>query len=206
MSPVLTRVVSWGHELLAEKVSNGQLAVDLTAGNGYDTLMLRRLVGETGQVIAFDIQTEALQSTQRRLQEDGAVVRMLTGEHGPVPASPGVDLVETGHENLSRYLPGIPQGIIANLGYFPSGDRQIITLPETTLSALEQACEVLAPGGRLAVVVYPGHPGGQEEGAAVEDFFAALPDRDFQVLQMKVVNRPDAPYLLVAEKRNSRLK
>lgn len=202
MSPGLTRVVSWGHELLAEKIKKGQLTVDLTAGNGYDTLTLSRLVGETGQVIAFDIQSAALQSTQQRLQENGVVVRMWQGKEAPVPASPGVDLIEMGHEQLQRYLPGAPQGIVANLGYFPGGNRQIITLPQTTFTALAQACEVLAPGGRLVVVVYPGHPGGREEGVVVEDFFANLPDHDFQVLQLKVVNRPNAPFLFVAEKRS----
>lgn len=202
MRPVLTRVVSWGHELLAETIREGQLAVDLTAGNGYDALMLYRLVGQSGQVVAFDIQAQALESTRQRLEDDGAVVRMWTGGSQPVPALPGIDLIKAGHENLRSYLPGKVHGIIANLGYFPSGDRQVITLPETTLSALEQACEVLVPGGRLAVVVYPGHPGGREEGAAVDGYFAALKEGDFQVLQLKVTNRPDAPYLLVAEKRN----
>ncbi len=69
------------------------------------------------------------------------------------------------------------------------------------MQALQQSCDLLAPGGRLVVVVYPGHPGGTEEGAAVENLFARLDDRCFQVLQLKIINRSDAPFLLVAEKR-----
>lgn len=202
MNRALTRVIEWGHDLLAETVQAGQLAVDLTAGNGYDSLLLRRLVGDTGQVIAFDVQPEALQSTQQRLEKSGAKVRRWQSSDAPVPLAAGVDLIATGHENLQYFLPAAPQGIIANLGYYPSGDRQIVTQPQTTLRALQQSCELLAAGGRLAVVVYPAHPGGQEEGRAVDAFFTALDHTAFQVLQLKVVNRSDAPYLLVAEKRS----
>ena len=200
MRTALTRVVSWAHELLAEVAGGGQLAVDLTAGNGHDTLMLWQLVAAKGQVVAFDVQPEALQNTQLRLNENGAIVRINRNE-GILPALPGVDLVAAGHEHLESYLPAAPQAIIANLGYLPGGDEALITQPRTTLLALQQAVAVLAPGGRLAVVVYPGHPGGEQEAEAVDGFFVGLEQHFFQVLQLKVVNRPEAPYLQVAEKR-----
>lgn len=202
MNRHLTRIVGWGHELLAEKISNGQLTVDLTAGNGYDALMLWRLVGPSGQVVAFDIQQAALNSSQSRLEAAGASVRRWQERNEPLPQQPGVDLVEAGHQLLERYLPAAPTGVIANLGYYPSGDKRITTQPETTLPALRQSCRLLAPGGRLAVVVYCGHPGGLDEAREVDRFFSMLPDDRFQVLQLRVLNRPDAPYLLVAEKRN----
>lgn len=202
MNRHLTRIVDWGHELLAEKISNGQLVVDLTAGNGYDALMLWRLVGPSGQVVAFDIQDAALNSSQLRLESAGASVRRWQERQEPLARQPGVDLVAVGHQSLSRYLPEAPYGIIANLGYYPSGDKRITTQPETTLSALQQSCRLLAPGGRLAVVVYCGHPGGLDEARAVDRFFSVLNENEFQVLQLKVLNRPDAPYLLVAEKHN----
>lgn len=202
MKRLLTHVVGWAHELLAEKISKGQLTVDLTAGNGYDALMLWRLVGSSGQVIAFDIQEEALQNTQQRLEAVGAPVRCWQRDIFPLACNAGVDLVNADHQQMQRYLPAAPQAIIANLGYFPGGDKNIITRPETTLLALQQSCGVLAPGGRLAVVVYPGHPGGETESRVVSDFFANLTQEVFQVLQLKVANRLDAPYLLVAEKHH----
>lgn len=200
MKSDLTKIVSWGHELLAEKIRAGQLVVDLTAGNGYDALMLWRLVGDTGQVIAFDIQAEALYNSQQRLEANGAQVRRRQGDDFPLAQVAGVDLVNSGHQQMQRYMPAAPQAIIANLGYFPGGDKQIVTRPETTLAALQQSCHVLAPGGRLAVVVYPGHPGGEEESRGVDDFFCGLEQEVYQVLQLKVLNRLEAPYLLVAEK------
>ena len=200
MSKALTRVVDWGHELLAERVSKGQLVVDLTSGNGYDTLMLYRLVGSTGQVVAFDIQSQALQNTRQRLLEAGGVVRMQPTGQSPLALMPGVDLVAAGHESLQDYLPATPHGIIANLGYLPGGDTQLVTRAESTLQALQQSCEILAPGGRLVVVAYPGHPGGREEGELVGKFFADLCEVSFQALHLKVANCPRSPFLLVAEK------
>ncbi len=200
MTKPLTNVVKWGHEILAEIIEKGQLVIDLTAGNGYDALKLYQIVGDSGQVIAFDIQTKALQNTQQRLVAAGARVRMHQAEEGPLPADPGVDLVADGHQRLVAYLPGAPQAVIANLGYLPGGDQSLITRPESSLQALRQASELLAPGGRIAVVVYPGHPGGLDEGKQVDQFFTDLSEDVFQVLRMQVVNKTKAPYLLVAEK------
>ena len=53
-----------GHALAA-------LAVDATAGNGWDTVELARLVtGESsGRVVAFDVQPAAIASTSARLDD-----------------------------------------------------------------------------------------------------------------------------------------
>lgn len=57
--------------LLQENIEKGDTVVDATMGKGHDTLFLARLVGEQGQVIAFDIQKSALDHTAKRLQEAG---------------------------------------------------------------------------------------------------------------------------------------
>jgi 16S rRNA C1402 N4-methylase RsmH len=199
-APDLTRVVRWAHQLLAEVVPVGGLVVDLTAGKGQDTLALFRMVGGSGQVIAFDVQPEALAATQSRLRQAGASTRQATAADLPLKAQPGVDLLCCSHDQLARTMPGAMQGIVANLGYLPGGNRQIITRPQSTLSALEQACSGLDRGGRVAIVVYPGHAGGADEAEAVKDFFAALDEQFFQVLELRVANRSQAPSLFVAEK------
>jgi len=68
------------------------------------------------------------------------------------------------------------------------------------LAALSQSLELLVRGGRLAVTVYPAHPGGEEEGSAVNDFFCSLSREDWLVLSLRAANREEAPYLLVAER------
>ncbi len=201
MKHALIHLVKWGHELLAEVVQPGDLAVDLTAGNGRDALALFQLVGHAGQVIVFDIQPEALMTTHARLINEGAIVRRCQVDRLPLQREAGIDLLEISHAELTQVLPAAPKGIIANLGYLPGGNRELITHPESTLQALKQACSHLADGGRLVVVVYPGHPGGAEEGEAVTTFFAGLCEAAFHVLQISVSNRSQAPFLFVAEKQ-----
>ncbi|MCD6188161.1 MAG: class I SAM-dependent methyltransferase [Desulfuromusa sp.] len=200
MKQVLTKVVKWGQELLSEVVQPGDLVVDLTAGNGQDTLELFRFVGSTGQVIGFDIQTQALLATRDRMVSAGAQVRLHLHDIQLVPSEAGIDLLAISHTEIAKVLPAAPKGVIANLGYLPGGQLELVTRPESTVSALEQTCSLLQAGGRLAVVVYPGHPGGAEEGIAVTDFFTALDPVTFQVIQLQVSNRPQAPFLFVAEK------
>lgn len=167
----LSRVIPWGHELLAEVVTPGDLVVDLTAGRGQDALALWQMVGEQGQVIAFDVQREALVQTQQRLLAAGARVRMMDHGSVPLPAQSGVDLLQWCHSHYAEVVPRAATAIIANLGYLPGGDQQLITRSDTTITALGQALGGLVGGGRIAVVVYPGHPGGEDEAAAVARFF-----------------------------------
>jgi len=193
-------MVQWGQNLLAEVVQSGDLVADLTVGKGQDTLALFQMVGKTGQVVGFDIQAQALSDTQERMVTAGAQVRLQQQDIQPLQREPGIDLLQLSHADFARMMPASPKGIIANLGYLPGGDQALITQPETTVLALEQACSLLAQGGRIAVVVYPGHPGGTEEGNAVSELFGGLQDPNFQVLQMTVSHRPQAPFLFVVEK------
>ncbi|MDX2495568.1 MAG: class I SAM-dependent methyltransferase, partial [Desulfuromusa sp.] len=149
----------------------------------------------------FDIQGQALLATRERMVAAGAQVRLQQQNIESPQRESGVDLLQVSHADFTRLMPASPKGIIANLGYLPGGNQELITQPETTVLALEQACSLLAQGGRMAVVIYPGHPGGAEEGNAASEFFSGLQDPKFHVIQMKVINRPQAPFLFVVEKR-----
>lgn len=196
----LTRVVAWAHDLLAAALRPGDLAVDLTAGSGRDTLFLFHCVGLLGRVLAFDVQAAALQQTAALAASAGATLHL----HGAAlefdTTLPGIHLLHQSHQQLLACLPTAPQAIIANLGFLPGGDPAVTTRRDSTLAALEQALTALAPGGRLAVVAYPGHPAGREEAQAVDELFAALAPPDWKVLRLSVPNRRQVPFLLVAEK------
>jgi hypothetical protein len=196
--PPLTRMVHWAHTLLAPVLRPGDLAVDLTAGNGADTLFLARRVGPQGRVLAFDLQQQALQATATRLVGAGVAVQRWQ----PGPLSPGVHLVHDSHEHVAAYLDGQVQGMIANLGFLPGGDRQLTTAAASTVAALRHGLDHLAVGGRLAVVCYRDHPGGHQEGEAVDGLLSALPVAGWQVLRLDTANDRRAPRLLVVERRH----
>ncbi|QEM70275.1 methyltransferase domain-containing protein [Geobacter sp. FeAm09] len=175
------------HLLLRHFVRSGGRAVDATCGNGNDTLLLAELVGPTGRVWGFDIQQEAVDGTARKLAAHGL------GER--------VTLVAAGHETMAGRLEAGLSAVVFNLGYLPGGDRSIITRPATTAAALEQAQSLLAPGGIVALTVYPGHKGGDAERHMVEEWAARLQAPLFHVWRMGQTNATaDAPYVVIAQK------
>ncbi|MBN2910734.1 class I SAM-dependent methyltransferase [Polycladomyces sp. WAk] len=190
---IVPAVLSFSHALVRQAVGEGGIAVDATAGNGHDTLFLAECVGSAGKVYAFDIQQEALCRTKQRLSERGIADR--------------VSLFHAGHHEMDRYLPdetrGKLQAVMFNLGYLPHGDPAIITRPETTLPALETSTVWLAPGGVLSVVLYTGHPGGQEEAEHVLQWAQSLSPKAFQVMHYQLLNRKQAPSLVLVEKRKT---
>ncbi|MDW7646252.1 MAG: class I SAM-dependent methyltransferase [Desulfuromonadales bacterium] len=195
---------SWAHQFVGEVLAEGDLAVDLTAGRGKDTLFLSRCVGPSGQVLAFDIQRQALQTSQQALLEAGITAPVL--EAGAVlPVSqPGVCLIHDSHAHVGRYLAQFsrpPRAFMANLGYLPGGDAAVTTQGDSTLAAVEAALAALAVGGRLALVLYIGHPEGRKEATLLSQRFSQLSARQWYVLKVETSNRQEAPFLLVAEKR-----
>lgn len=183
----LRGAVPLSHHFLRGRIRPGNLAVDATCGNGLDTLLLAELVGESGKVWAFDVQPTAIAATRELLEREGRLSN--------------VELVETGHERLAEF---VPQGLAAavfNLGYLPGGDTTLITDPANTVAALDQAAQLLAPGGIITVALYTGHEGGSEEAAAVERWAGALHPGRFNVWRNRQLNRPDtAPYLVLVER------
>lgn len=185
--PALRGPVPLAHQFLQRFVHDGHTTVDATCGNGHDTLLLADLVGPGGHVWGFDIQREAIAETGRRLTAAGLSRRAT--------------LVQMGHEELARHVVPPVQAVLFNLGYRPGGDRSIITRPETTGTALNQSLTLLAGGGVVLVTVYPGHSGGAEEQAAVEDWAAGLDPRAFHCWRMAQTNvSAGAPYLLLVQK------
>ena len=181
------RLVDRAHELLGEALSEGDIAIDATAGNGHDVAFLAEQVGSSGKVYAFDLQKEAIEATARLLKEKGVE---------------NVELHQCGHERMDEVLPPEIMGQVAavtfNLGYLPGGDKSVVTQTTTTRLALRTAMDLLRPGGLWVVVAYRGHPGGPEECAAVREELSSLTED----LSMEGDASVDAtsPLLLVARK------
>ena len=108
--------------------------------------------------------------------------------------------MQSGHERMDQNVSGPLRAVVFNLGYLPGGDRTVITRPETTMPALDQAFKLLMPDGILMVTVYPGHGGGSDEQRAVNDWATALPKgvRSWRLSQMNVA--PDAPYCILIQR------
>lgn len=184
----LFRAAEFSHLILGNLIKPGQIVVDATAGNGNDTLFLAKQAGRSGKVYAFDIQKEAIENTEKLLKEHNC--------------HENVKIIEDNHENLGKYISDPVNCIIYNLGYLPGGDKNIATSAESTVRSIKWSISALAPEGVLAVVVYPGHAGGDREASEVEDFLTRLPAPPWYVLSWKRINASGkAPYLLLAQKQ-----
>jgi len=171
--------------LVKEALREGDLAIDATSGNGHDTAFLAECVGAGGRVIAFDIQPEAIRHARIHVGECGFAER--------------VEFHQQSHTNLTAHVtPGTVAAVMFNLGYLPGGEHSIATKSPETLIAIEQAVEVLKPGGLLSIVCYPGHTAGAGEAAVVEDKLSSLAHDGWRVAayEMRGTFRP-APFLLL---------
>ncbi|MFL0555360.1 tRNA (mnm(5)s(2)U34)-methyltransferase [Paenibacillus barengoltzii] len=190
-------VLSFAHKLTGERLRLGDAAVDATAGTGADTLFLAKACGPKGRVFAFDIQPQALALTQARLDKESA------------DTLADVTLLQASHADMAAVLPTDVHGrlgaVMFNLGYLPAegADPALITQPDSTLPALAAALGLLRPRGILTAVLYPGHPGGDAEAAAVEAWAAALPASAGQAILYRQPQRPAAPYLIAIEKKST---
>jgi len=168
-------------------LENGALAVDATAGNGYDTLFLAEKVGPNGHVYAFDVQKKALEKTRKRLEDSN-----LEGR---------VTLILDGHEQMHKYLRRQVAVIMYNLGYLPGGSREITTCCETTMESFKQALVLLKNDGIITVVLYPGHRLGVLEKEHLLPYCRRLPPKKFCVLYVNHVNSGGKPpELIVVQK------
>ena len=93
----MKKPLEMAHDFLAEVVTKEDMVVDATMGNGHDTLFLAKLAKK---VYAFDIQEQALEKTQERLDQAGMT---------------NTQLILQGHETLDQFVTEVKAGIF-NLG------------------------------------------------------------------------------------------
>ena len=178
----MKRPLEMAHDFLAQVITQDDIVVDATMGNGHDTFFLAKLAK---QVYSFDIQKQALEKTSQRLQEAG-----LTN----------AELILQGHETVDQFVTEVKAAIF-NLGYLPSADKSIITQPQTTIEALDKLCQMLVKGGRIAIMIYYGHEGGDIERDAVMDFVSQLPQQEYTATIYRTLNQiNNPPFLVMIEK------
>lgn len=177
------------NKIFLEKIiKKGDVVIDATMGNGYDTVYLGNLVGESGKVYAFDVQEEAILSTKKKVVRDNMEDR--------------IELILDGHENLDKYIKEDVSCVVFNLGYLPRAKHVIITQPDTTLQAIKKSLDLLKPNGIISIAAYIGHEGGLEEKNYICDYLNTLDQNYYNVLHMEFTNQiNNPPQLILVEKK-----
>jgi hypothetical protein len=156
-------------------------------GNGHDTEFLSKTVGEYGHVFAFDIQEQALASTEEHLKNSGCPENYT--------------LILDSHHNVKKYVDVPFKAGMFNLGYLPGSDKSITTMRKTTLPAIEAAISLMARDAVIIVAIYPGHPEGEAEGKEICEYLSGLSRHKVCATQVKILNSPTSPFFIVIENK-----
>lgn len=184
---MLLNIIPFVHRCLQEVIQAGDVVIDATAGNGHDTVFLADKVGINGHVWAFDLQQQALMNTQTLLN-----TRQLAQQ---------VSLIHDSHAQIAAYVSAGVRAAIFNCGYLPGADKKLTTTADSTLTALQVVLAALVVGGRIGVVLYPGHEEGRIESEAILQWAGQLPQQQVAVLRYGFINRVhQAPFALILEK------
>lgn len=184
---VFSNALSQVQAIIQASCKPDDIAIDMTMGNGKDTVFL---AGLAKHVYAFDIQDEAHDNTQKLLKS-------LQVDN--------VTCIKDGHENIDLYNLTEVGVIIFNLGYLPGSDKSIYTKQETTIQAIQKGLDVLREKGIMLLVLYPGFKGGYVESLYVEKYVSILSQKHFDAVKLSAVNQENfPPYLLAIQKRRKK--
>ncbi len=174
------------HEHCSAHIKEGDTVVDATAGRGRDTLLLSRLVGDGGKVFAFDIQAEAIRSTEKLLSEHGRE---------------NVTLILDSHDKMRDYVPEAA-AVVFNFGFLPGGDHTVFSQPDTSLRAIEAALSILKEDGFVSLCMYYGGDTGFAEHDALLAYLQKLDPKKYTVMLQSFYNRPNCPPLFAVIEKN----
>lgn len=177
------------HRFIKRHLPEGCFAIDATAGNGGDTLLLCECVGKAGRVLAMDIQPQAVENTRALLQEKSW--------------SDMAQVVLDSHANMDRYAqPESADCVVFNFGWLPGGSHDVFTRKESSLEAIEKGLACLKPGGIMSLCVYYGRNNGYEERDAILEYVKGLDHRSYTVMVVDFANRindPPIPIFIIKE-------
>ena len=158
-TPDLT-AVKFVQDFLTSRLAEPKLLVDATCGNGGDTAFLCRLAGKEGRVLGFDIQPEAIASTERNLAAKGLSAELHCDSHA----------------NLLQYItPGTADAVMFNFGWLPGAEHNVFSHASSSIPALEAALDALRPGGVLSAILYSGRVIGSDEKTEILNWMRTLP-------------------------------
>lgn len=204
-----SQITYWCHEIIKSQAKKDGIYIDATVGKGKDTLFLCELAGESGRVLAFDIQEEALEITRELLRHSGFWKTMC----GTIIKAGGykkenndkeninkdmtasrLRLILDGHEHMDQYAETETIDVICfNFGYLPGGDHNISTKPETSITAIEKGLKLLKSGGMMSLCIYSGGDTGFEEKEAVLSYVRKLSSKEYTVIVNEYYNRENHP-------------
>jgi len=184
------KIVDFVHMLIKESYeSKSNLSfVDATCGNGFDALFLCKVAGDSGHVTAFDIQDQAIERTTTLLESNLKFKNYK--------------IIKDSHEFINKYITEKIDGALFNLGYLPFSDKEVTTIPDVTVNAINNLLSLLKDDGRVYITTYITHDTGQEI-KEINNFLTNLNKKDYNVINMRIINKENLPPELFIIEKNA---
>ena len=180
----MLRIIEFAHKIIKDKVSGKDICVDMTIGNGNDTLFMAKIAKF---VYGFDIQQLAIDNTTKLLKDNNIS---------------NYQLYLSSHENVNKLINEKVKAFIFNLGYLPTGDKSITTKYDSTILAVDNALDMLDDKGVIVLVVYTGHDNGKIEEEKLLEYIKTLSQKQYDVISYKFINQiNNPPYCIVIERK-----
>ena len=187
--PLFQSHLDLAHGYWSQLIRPGDIAVDATCGNGHDTLVLMDLVGPQGSVFGIDIQKQALENTQRRVEE--GIEESIRGK---------LVLIEGCHSSIPPSMSPRSISVVAyNLGYLPGGDKAFTTRVKSTIDSILNFRDYIRHGGAITITCYPGHPEGAREEQAIVELLGDFSPKEWNICHHRWINRRLPPSLLLIQ-------
>lgn len=172
---IISRTTELYKHLIKPYLKKDSITVDMTAGNGNDTLFLAL---NSKKVYAFDIQQVAIEKTEELLKEN---------------CLDNYELICDCHSKIDNYINESIDVFIFNFGYLPKADKIITTIAETSLKALEKTLELLKINGLICMTLYHGHKNGEIERREILSYVEKLDFSKYYVLYIMPINQKNCP-------------
>ena len=182
--------VEFQHHLWLDALESAKTIVDITCGNGHDTIYLLSHCHENSHVYAIDIQEVAITRPKEK------IVKELP------QAMKQVDFILGSHDRVIETLPVSNIDLmIGNLGYLPNADHQIMTKSTSTIKAISKGLAKLSVNGLCTIVAYPGTETGRKEAEDLEYYIASINQKEYHCSTWRPLNQANQPPILYIIRR-----
>lgn len=163
------------HKYIKPLIHADDITVDMTVGNGNDTLLLSEL---SRKVYGFDISSEAIKRTESKLTKDNVI------------------LIHDNHINIDKYIKEDIRLFIFNLGYLPHSNDNNHTMAKETLIAFKKAYELIS-NGYIIITFYLGHIGGKDEYYLLDNY---IKQANIKVIEKYKQDKLNSPITYIIKK------
>lgn len=173
--------------ILKTFLKDKKILVDMTCGNGHDSLRVLQNAPNYKKLYLYDVQIKAIENTKSLLDSY---------------AYKNCIYLNKSHDDLSDIHEDIDFAIY-NLGYLPGADKKLVTNSKSTIKSIELLLEKLSFGAIVVITTYPGHEEGNVEDIKIYDYLNSLDQKIFNVIKLEFINQKNKPcktYIL--EKRS----